>query len=69
MDKLISRNYYWMINTVSYSIDGVDVPKGRMCKMKKTDRRIVNDDWREAKKCEVITKKWHRGNYFNLKYV
>jgi len=61
-----SCNYYWMINTVTYSVDGVEVKKGRMWKRKSTDRAVINKDWRKATEEEVKTKEWYHGNYFNL---
>jgi len=63
------KKYYWIINTRSYSIDGIDVPKGRMQRMEKGSRPVVNEDWRSATQEEVVTKKWHNGHYFNLKHV
>lgn len=62
-------NYYWMINTNTYSVDGIEVKKSKMCKMKKTDRAIINDDWRKATEEEVKTKQWYKGTCFNLMNV
>ncbi len=59
-------NYYWMINTNSYTVDQVEVLKGEMVKKKKGDRAIVNNDWRKATEEEVRTKQWSNGCYFNL---
>ena len=58
--------YYWMINTRSYSVDGIVVLAGEMTKQKKGGRAIVNNDWRLATKSEVKTKNWSKGTYFNL---
>lgn len=62
-------DYYWMINTKSYSIDGIEVSKGQMVKKKKGERAIVNTDWRKATAEEVSNKKYYKGHYFNLRHV
>jgi len=59
-------NDYWMICQSTYIIEGVEVPKGRMKKIKKGNRGIMNPDWRKATDYEVRTKQWYKGNYFNL---
>lgn len=69
LDSVSSSNYYWMINTRSYSVDGIEVPKGRMIRKKKGERPIINEDWRPATEDEVNTKQWYKGYYFNLKNV
>lgn len=61
-----SSNFYWLINQNTYTVDGIEVPKGRMIKKNKTDRPIQNKDWRKATELEVLTKQWYKGNYFNL---
>ncbi len=61
-----SSNYYWMINQYTYTVDGIEVPKGRMQKIKKGSRPIVNPDWRKATDEEVATKQYYKGNFFNL---
>lgn len=62
-------NYPWMINQNTYSVDGVEIPKGRMYKIQKGQRPIINTDWRKATEEEVKTKQWYKGNYFNLMNV
>lgn len=54
----------WIICVSSYEIDGIEIPKGRM---NYTYGRLpVNGLWRRATDEEIETKKWHRGNYYNL---
>jgi len=63
----MNDNIYWIINQNTYTVDGIEVPKGRMIKMnKKTDRPIHNKSWRKATDLEVKTKQYYKGNYFNL---
>jgi hypothetical protein len=62
-----SSNYYWMINQNTYTIDGIEVKQGRMEKIKKGSRPIINPDWRKATNEEVETKQWYKGNFFNLR--
>lgn len=62
-------NYPWMINQNTYSVDGIEIPKGRMHKMQKGQRPIINTDWRKATEEEVKTKQWYKGHYFNLMNV
>ena len=65
-----SSDIYWIINQNTYTVDGIEVPKGRMVKMnKKTDRPIQNKDWRKATDFEIETKQYYKGNYFNLSCV
>ena len=59
---------YWEICIKPYEIDGVEIPKGRMNYHTST-RPTVNPDWRRATQEEINTRKFYKGNAFNLRNV
>jgi len=65
----VSNSYYWIINQNTYSVDGREMSKGRMDKIYKGQRAIINKDWRKATEEEINTKQWYKGHYFNLSNV
>lgn len=56
---------YWVICVNSYEYDNKEIPKGRM-NMHYSQRPIISRNWRRATENEINTKKWFKGNYFNL---
>jgi hypothetical protein len=63
-----SKKGYWVICIQSYTIDGKDIPKGRMHKHESI-RPIISNKWRRATSDEVETKKNHNGKWYNLTNV
>jgi len=59
---------YWVICQQSYEVDGIYIPKGRM-DFHESPIPIQNEDWRRATQEEINTKKYHKGNFFNLPNV
>ena len=57
----------WVICTCPYEYDGDEIPKGRM--FYDGSIPIQNKRWRTATADEIETKKWHKGNWYNLKNV
>ena len=62
-------NSYWIINQNTYTIDGLEIPKGRMVRKYKGERPVLNEDWRTATAQEVEGKKYYKGNFYNLTNV
>ncbi len=58
----------WIICIHSYTLEnGNEIPKGRM--EYSYARFPVSGLWRRATQEEIETKKWHNGNYVNIKNV
>lgn len=64
IEKSILSKGHWKICTESYEIEGIEIPKGRMCFYTST-RPIVNQRWRRATQEEIDTRQYHKGNAFN----
>ena len=56
---------YWIICVNSYEFEGVHIPKGRMVHHT-SKRQILNPDWQKATQEEIDTRKYFKGNAFNL---
>lgn len=65
----MESKYYWKINTVTYTVDGDEIPKGRMRRKEIGERPLINPFWRMATDEEIETKQYHKGYFFNLKNV
>ena len=57
---------YWLINQRDYIVDGHEVKRGRMSRIEKGSRAVMNPDWRLATHEEIESKQWYKGHFFNL---
>lgn len=56
---------YWIICIESYNYEGTEIPKGRMDYHTST-RPVISKKWRRATQEEIDTRKYHKGNAYNL---
>lgn len=57
----------WLICTLGYTLEnGEEIPKGRMDYSYARWASACAPNWRRATQEEIETKKWHKGNYYNL---
>lgn len=66
--NVIGSSGYWIICQYSYEYEGNEIPKGRM-KFHTSQRPVLSKRWRRATDEEIKTKRWFKGNYFNLQFV